>query len=243
MPRKRNSGRKRRRNRKKIVKYVPRTLGPLFPQNMVAKHKWTQKFDLTITGNQEDVTTANSWENIRCYNIFDPQVGLGSGAKAAMFYDDMKAHYNAYQVLGAKISVRFVNKGAGPIYGGLFRSTEGIANNWTMTQLRERGFGGKKQRIIGGLNTGREVANFTDYYSLRKTLGVSSSQAKADRDNYMMKETENIGNTTFPSQLWAFYTALVDKNLQEGDVNVEAYVTVDYLVNWTDRTLLSDASS
>ena len=243
MPRKFAKKRNYRRKRKQMVKYVPRTLGPLFPQNMVAKHKWTQKFDLTITGNVEDATTANSWDNIRCYNVYDPQVGLGSGAKQAMFYDDMKAHYAAYQVLGAKINVRFVNKGAGPIYGGLFRSTEGIAANWTMTQLRERGFGGKKQRIIGGLNTGREVANFQDFYSLKKTLGVSSSQAKADRDNYIPVDQNSVGNTTFPSQLWAFYVALVDKNLQEGDVNVEAYVTVDYLVNWTDRTLLSDASS
>lgn len=243
MPRKFNKKRNYRRKRKQIVKYVPRTLGPIFPQNMVAKHKWTQKFDLTITGNVEDTTTANSWDNIRCYNIYDPQVGLGAGAKQAMFYDDMKAHYAAYQVLGARIKVRFVNKGNGPIYAGLFRSTEGIASNWTMTQLRERGFGGKKQRIISGLNTGREVANFVDVYSLKKTLGVSSKQAQADRDNYMMCDTENIGNTTFPSQLWAFYTAIVDKNLQEGDVNVEAYVEVDYTVRWSDRELLSDASS
>ena len=209
-----------------MVKTIPRALGPTFPNNMIAKHRWTQKFDLIISGSTEDSISSNSFDNIRCYNLYDPGYSTGTTG-SAMFYDDMKAHYSMYQVLGARIKVRFVNKGTGPIYAGLFRSTEGLASGWTMTAIRERGFGGKKQRILGALNTGREVAEFTDVYSLKKTLGVSAKDARADRDNWVNQDVTSVGNA-FPSQLFSFYTALVDKNLTQGDTKVEAYVTVDY---------------
>lgn len=241
MPRKNVRKRNNRRKPKVIVKKVPRSLGPTFPQTMIAKHRWTQKFDLVISGSTEDAISANSFDNIRCYNLYDP--GFSSGVTgSAMFYDDMKAHYGQYQVLGAKIHVRFVNKCTGPIYAGLFRSNDGIASGWTMTQIREKGFGGKKQRILGALNSGREVANFYEVYSLKKTLGVSSSDVKADRDNYMNEDSVNLG-TAFPPQLWSFYTALVDKNLQQGDGKVEAYVTVNFTARWSDRERLQDVPS
>lgn len=241
MPKGRKYGKKRNFKRKRIVKTIPRALGPTFPKEMIAKHRWTQKFDLTISASTEDQVSANSYDNVRCYNLYDPGYSsLVTGS--AMFYDDMKAHYGMYQVLGAKIQVRFVNKCTGPIYAGLFRSTEGLSANWTMTQIRERGFGGKKQRILGALNSGREVANFYDVYSLKKMLGVSSRDAKADRDNYVNEDAVTVGNS-FPSQLFSFYCALVDKNLQQGDGKVEAYVTVDYTARWSDREQLSDASS
>lgn len=237
----RKYGKKRNFKRRRIVKTIPRSLGPTFPQTMIAKHRWTQKFDLTISGSTEDAISANSFDTIRPYNLYDP--GFSAGVTgSAMFYDDMKAHYGQYQVLGAKIHVRFVNKCAGPIYAGLFRSNDGLTSGWTMTQIREKGFGGKKQRIVGALNSGREVSNFTEFYSLKKTLGVSAADVKADRDNYMNEDSTNLG-TNMPPQLWTFYTALVDKNLQSGDGKVEAYVTCTFTARWSDRERLQDASS
>lgn len=230
-----------RKKQRVIVKTVPRMLGPTFPRDMIAKHKWTQKFDLVVSGSTEDTISANSYDNIRCYNLYDPAYAA-TRSGAALFYDDLKAHYAMYQVLGAKIKVTFVNKSAGPIYAGLFRSTDGLSTGWTMTQLREKGQGGKKQRIVGGLNTGREVATFYSNYSLKKTLGVSSKLVKADRDNYIMQDVVTTG-TNFPTELWSFYVALVDKNLQTGDANVEAYVEVDFTARWSDREPLADVSS
>lgn len=241
MPPKRNNKNRRRRKNNVIVKRVPRSLGPTFPNDMIAKHRWTQKFDLTISGATEDSVSSNSFNYIHPWNLYDPG-GAVLTTGSAMFYDELKAHYSMYQVLGARVKVRFVNKCAGPIYVGCFRDTDTITSGWTMTSIREKGFGGKRQRICGALNSGREVTNFTEVYSLKKTLGVSSADVKADRSLYMNQDDSSI-QPRFPSQSITFYSALVDKNLQEGDGKVEAYVEIDFTARWSDREKLADEQS
>ena len=139
----------KKKSNTRIVR-VPRTLGPIFPQAMVCKHRFVHDQQLTTSYTSGDQITGDNFERFRCWNIYDPLIGIG-GTNNAMFYDDMTPHYDKYQVLGARIKVRFINLSEEPCYAGLFRDDNSISTGWTMQQIREKGK--RNQRILGPMSS------------------------------------------------------------------------------------------
>lgn len=237
---KKNNKMKKRGGRKPRVVYRNKPLGPLFPQEQIAKHRFSATVDLVCDYTSADQLTTNSFRFISPYTLHNPLAGP-EGVGPVMFYDQMKAHYQKYQVLGAKVRVKFINKSSAPVFIGIFRNTTTPTSGWKLTSIRERGF--KKQKMLGALNTGREVGNMTETYSLKKALGQNKLQIEANSSTYMTIDDDTV-NQDAVTQFIVFYAAPVDSTLNPStNLPVECQIDYQCIARWMDRDRLGDSES
>lgn len=228
------------RKNKKVVVYRNKPLGPIFPQEQIAKHRFSATVDLVCDYTSADQLTTNSFRHISPFTLHTPLAGPES-IGPVMFYDQMKAHYQKYQVLGAKCRVKFINKSSAPVFVGIFRNTTTPTAGWKLTSIRERGF--KKQKMLGALNTGREVGYMTETYSLKKALGQNKLQIEANSSTYMAVDDDTT-NDDAVTQFLIFYAAPVDSTLNPStNLRVECQIDYNCIARWMDRDRLADSES
>lgn len=243
MPRKRQYRKKRTTTRrpKTVVKYVPKTLGPLFPPTMTARHKFGKTITLLQADNgvaaDENIDSSNS-AAFRCNNIYDPDYATASGADKAIFYQEMAAHYKRYKVLGAKLTCKFINLCEDQCYIGIIRDLSHLSSG-DVDGLIERQ--GTKHLILNPASSGPGgVKIIRSGYSPAKQFNVSKKQVKA-----MNELTVDIAGTGADSDfnaLWNIWMAPVAHGHRNADTIVECQVNIEYLVRWEDRQILPDPS-
>lgn len=243
MPRKYNKKKqfkKKRNDNKPRVIYRNKALGPIFPQEQIAKHRFSASVDLVCDYTSADQLSTNSFRHISPYTLHNPLPGPES-IGPVMFYDDMKAHYQKYQVLGAKLRIKFINKSTAPVFVGVFRSTTVPTSGWKLTDIREKGF--RKQKMLGALNSGRELGTLTEVYSLKKALGQNKLQVEANSSTYMAIDDDTI-NEEAMTQFFVFYAAPVDSNLNPNtNLSIECQIDYNCISRWIDRDRLADPQS
>lgn len=239
-PRKRKNYRKR--SRKPIVKYVPKTLGPLFPPTMMAKHKFGKTITLVQADNgvaaDEVIDTSNS-AAFRCNNIYDPDYATASGADKAIFYQEMAAHYKRYKVIGAKLTCKFINLCEDQVYIGIVRDLSHLTSG-EVDGLIERQ--GTKHLILNPASSGPGgVKVIRSGYSPAKQFGITKNQVKA-MDELTVTTAGTNAAADF-NALWNIWMAPVAHSFRNGETIVECQVNIEYLVRWEDRQILPDPSN
>lgn len=168
--------------------------------------------------------------NFACNDLVDPDVtGVGH---QPMGFDQMKAVYSNWQVVGSKITVRYAPTGTSNVnsaYGCVIVSdtgTEaaGLADASELLEMEHRGkiamFGGYfSSNVKGG---GPPVVSAT--WSLKKWLGQKKGASYEDE----FAGHDNTGPTTIPK--YEVVMATVGSN-DPGDITFN--VTIDYLVRFS----------
>lgn len=240
MPKKNFKKRKPTRN-KTIVKYVQKPLGPLFPPTMIAKHRFGKTITLLQTDNgvaaDEAIDSSNS-AAFRCNNIYDPDYATGSGADKAIFYQEMAAHYKQYKVIGAKMTVKFINLCEDQVYCGVIRDLSHLSSG-NVDELMERQT--TKHRILNPASSGAgSVVKVVSGYSPSKQFNITKKQVNA-----MNELAVGIAATSADpdfNALWNVWMAPVSHSHRNADTIVEAQIQIEYLVRWEDRQILPDPS-
>lgn len=235
MPRRKANPRRRRRQRKG---YIPRnlSLGPTYPNGIIAKHKYTMNKTLQATYVAGDIP-GTALQSFRTASLFDPdRTGVGH---QPLFYDEMSAIYNQYRVLGAKCRVRFVNMSNEPVV--VFGAHLGapLGNGWNPSQLMERK--DVKSQFLSPLNAGgRNITSMNLFYSPGKFYKQSKENLRADNSL-----VGNAVGDVVPSKMTYFEVAIaqVDTTLGESANHaVKIYVDIEFSAFWNDRKLQTNDS-
>lgn len=236
MPRRRTTRKKRNPRRKRSTTPRLLSLGPTYPNGLVAKHKYTMNKTLSGTYTTSDIP-GTALQSFRTASLFDPD-RTGSGHQP-LFFDEMGAIYKQYRILGAKCKVRFVNMCNEPIV--VFGAHLGapLGTGWSPANLMERK--DVKSRILSPMNAGgRNITTMNLYYSPSKFYKQSKSQLRAD--NSLVGN--DVGDVV-PSKATYFEIACaqVDTALGSSENHaVKIYVEIEYTAFWNDRKLNTNDS-
>lgn len=237
MPPRRKYNRKRRRNRKKKSS-VPRmlSLGPTFPNGLIAKHKYSMSKTLQATYVNNDIP-GTAQQSFRTASLFDPD-RTGGGAQP-LFFDEMAAIYNQYRILGAKCRLRFVNMSEEPII--VFGAHLGapLGTGWSPGQLMERR--DVKSQFLSPMSAGgKNQTTMSLFYSPSKFYKQRKENLRADNSL-----VGNGAGDVVPSKMTYFEVALaqVDQTLgASANHAVKIYVEIEYTAFWNDRKLNTHSS-
>jgi hypothetical protein len=234
MPRRKNN-RKTRRKRKSTV---PRmlSLGPTYPNGIIAKHKYTDQLVLSGTYTQSDIPST-ALQSFRAASLFDPD--RTSTGHQPLFYDEMALIYNQYRVLGAKCRIRFVNISDEPIICVGAHLGAPLGSGWNPHHLMERK--DIKTTILSPMSAGgRNQTSMVLTYSPSKFYKQSKENLRAD-NSLVGKED----GTLVPSKMtyFEFGVAQVDSSVGGStEHKVKVYVDIEYTAFWNDRKLKLTAS-
>lgn len=190
-------------------------LGPLqfgFPNNILTKLKYSTVMTLSSTSGSiaKQTYAANG--------LFDPDI-TGAGHQPA-FFDTWKSVYGAYQVIGSKITVNFINTGTAQIFSvGIIGDDDGTTST-TFDTLCEAN--NQVNQLIGYANGGKPHAQLFMTYSPMEHLGVEVG-------------TDGFSNTLIsanPTDIYYFtvFGACVDGNT----ATVLCRVDIEYTVKFDE---------
>jgi hypothetical protein len=230
--------RKARNNKKKIKRRNRRvsrprvlSLGPTFPNGIIAKHKYTDQLVLSGTYTQSDIP-ATALQSIRTASLFDPdRTNVGH---QPLFYDEMALVYNQYRVLGAKMRIRFVNLCEEPIIAVGAHLGAPLGTGWNPHHLMERK--DVKTQILSPMSAGgKNQTSMTLFYSPSKFYKQTKSNLRADND-LVGKEDGSV----VPSKMTYFEFGVSQVDSAAGgsaDHKVKVYIDIEYTAFWNDRKL------
>lgn len=230
MPRRYNRNRKRRPRRRKVSKPRMLSLGPTYPNGLIAKHKYSEATVLQGSYTTSDVPSTQMY-SFRCANMFDPD--RAAGGHQPLFYDEMAIIYNQYRVLGAKCKIRFVNLSDEPVicFGAHLGAPLGAG--WEPDSLLERK--DIRSRILSSKTGGKNVATINLFYSPSKFYSQSKAQLKNDSDLVSKADGSSLASKT---SFFEMGMAQVSTDLGGSDAHkVKIYIEIEYLAFWNDRTL------
>lgn len=221
MPRKRTARRPRRRMARKksgIVNAVSPHSGQLpLPNRIITRHRYCQT--ITLDGAADSAST----RQFRLNGLYDPY-DLGAGGHQPMGFDQFAALYQNYKVIGAKISVTFVNLtntlDTGNQYVGIqLHENASYTPQW-ITQIVERGR--CVYRLLGLANSGHDNVVCSLKWSGKKWYGAN---------NFKGGDTAGTISAN-PSQIvYASVFSAADYDGQNPG-NCDAMVKIDYIVEW-----------
>ena len=239
MPRRKQNNKKTtRRNRRRVPKSVPRnlSLGPTYPNGLIAKHKYTMNKTLQATYVAGDIP-GTALQSFRTASLFDPD-RTGTGHQP-LFFDEMAAIYKQYRILGAKCRVRFVNMSNEPIivFGAHLGAPLGAG--WNPSQLMERR--DVKSQFLSPMNAGGKNQTIMNLF-------YSPSKFYKQRKENLRADNSLVGNDVgdvVPSKMTYFEVAVaqVDTSLgASANHAVKIYVDIEYTAFWNDRKLNTNDS-
>lgn len=225
-----NKGRKRRKQNK------PRmlSLGPTYPNSLLAKHKLNFSFDLSQLYSSDQIGTTNLRSFILngMYDT-DTAVGAGSGHQPR-FFDEMSVIYNTYRVIGAKARLKFINLSSEPCYVHTVVGNQQLADSegWTNNTLGE--VKGIRSRIVHAVNTGSQsVVSMNIGYSPEAVEGKPKSAIRGDPSF----EALFSHNPLEPHYL-SIAMSQVSSTLGANAVaNVKCEIELDFTAIWNDRKI------
>jgi hypothetical protein len=220
----------RRRRRKPSTKPRMLSLGPTYPNGIIAKHKYTEATVLQGSYTQTDMPSTAMY-SFRCANMFDPD--RAAGGHQPLFYDEMAVIYNQYRVLGAKCKIRFVNLSDEPIivFGAHLGAPLGAG--WQPDSLLERK--DIRSRILSAKSGGKNVATMNLFYSPSKFYRQSKANLKNDSELISKSDGSALASKTSFFEMGAVQ---VSSDLGGSDPHsVKIFVEIDYIAFWNDRTL------
>lgn len=236
MPRQRKPRSKPRRRRRPTSKPNLLSLGPTFPNGLIAKHKYTDQLTLSANYTTGDIP-GTALQSIRTASLFDPD--RTNTGHQPLFYDEMALVYNQYRVLGAKIRLRFVNLCEEPviIVGGHLGAPLGVG--WNPHHLMERK--DIKSRILSPMSAGgKNQTTMTLFYSPSKFY--KQSKENLQNDNALVGKFDG---SVVPAKMsyFEFGCAQVDTGAGgSADHKVKVYIDIEYTAFWNDRKLKLSAS-
>lgn len=224
MPRRKRNTKKNRKKTRPLRRLL--SLGPTYPNALVAKHRYTEDFPLSATYTQGDIP-ASAKHSFRTAFLFDPDHS-GTGHQP-LFYDQMNAIYNKYRVLGSVIKVKFINVSSEPVQVFLRHSSGTLGAGWDPDKLRERG---TKHRILSAKEAGGNTCTLTSYYSPSKFYGQSKASVRSDAD---LADDTDAGTRPLKMSYWECLCAQVDTALGGSeDHKVKCMIEINYTAMWND---------
>ena len=236
MPKRRNQKRKNYRRKRPISKAPLLSLGPTFPNGIVAKHKYTDQLTLSASYVNTDIP-ATALQSFRSASLFDPD--RTNTGHQPLFYDEMALVYNQYRVIGAKMRLRFVNLCEEPviIVGGHLGAP--LGTGWNPHHLMERK--DIKSRILSPMSAGgKNQTTMTLYYSPSKFY--KQSKENLQNDNSLVGKFDG---SIVPSKMSYFEFGCAQVDSAQGSSNdhkVKVYIDIEYTAFWNDRKLKLTAS-
>lgn len=233
--------RKNKNNRKRQYKKkrtIPRSLslGPYFPNSLIARHKFNYAVDLTQSYNVNDIGTTNM-NNFRINSLRDPDLGVApsSGGKFK-FYDEMGTYYQSYRVIGAKAIIKIINLCQEPVYISTLLANQQLSSStgWTNQTLAE--LKGVRRRIVHGVNTGaKSVATIVVPYTPEMVEGKARSHVRGD-PNFESSYTSDPPELHYLSMC---ASQVSDTLGASTNMTVKAEVTILATAIWTDRKIIA----
>ena len=218
---------KAKNNRKKRPLRRLLSLGPTYPNCLVAKHRYTEDFFLTGGYTNADIP-ASAKHAFRTASMYDPDK-TGTGHQP-LFFDQMNEIYNKYRVLGSVIKVKFINCSAEPVQVFLRHSSGTLGSGWDTDKLRERG---TKHRILSSKDAGGNSCTLTSYYSPSQFYGQSKASIRNDAE---LGHDIEAGNVPIKMTYWEVLAAQVDTQLGGSDDHrVKVMIEINYTAMWNDR--------
>lgn len=234
MPRRKNNRRKKNFKKQSIPKLL--SLGPTYPNALIAKHKYTAEHVLSGTYTQGDIP-AGALQSYRTASLYDPD--RTGGGHQPLFFDEMALIYSQYRVLGAKMTIRFVNICDEPIVCVGAHLGAPLGTGWNPRHLMERK--DIRTQILSPMSAGgKNSTTMTLFYSPSKFYGQSKSNLKADN---ALVGTED--GATLPSKMSYFELGVAQVDTSVGNSNdhkVKVYIDIEYTAFWNDRKLKLTAS-
>jgi len=199
------------RKRRPIMRRARR---PLVPRNVsvasnfpkLYKLRWCQDVTIQPTGGflSDTVYSAN--------NLYQPNTVTGT--HQPMLYDELKGLYQAYEVIGSKITVRLIGQGIMPAKVLILRNGTSATPVTSLAQATEEGLGAA--RIITPVQLARSVT-LKNYYSQKKFFGVS-------------RQMSFITAFDFAPASQAYFHLMVQNPFGTENLSVNAEVVIDYIV-------------
>lgn len=233
---------RRKGNRKKRKSNVPRmlSLGPYMPQSIIAKHKYNRIFALAQDYNSVTIGASNL-HSFRLNDLHDPDTQATGGPSVAQprFFDEMANFYTTYRVIGAKVTLKFINLSAEPCYVHTVVGNQQLASGsgWTTKDLSE--LKNQRRRILHALSSGsKSVASITIPYSPERVEGKSKAVIRGD---------PNFEATTSQGPLEPHYLSIACSQVSttlggQANLNVQVECSIDFTAVWNDRKILANAS-
>lgn len=186
-----------------------------FPDELVLSCSYGDNATLTLGSNQTAVYNTYSLNN-----LYDPDQAVGG--HQPMLYDQIKAIYTKYTVLGAKITVMFAAdqiQGLGPWAVGIESSDHSqISTSSTISTLMEQP--GSSCDVIAGDHA-------------RASAVATYSPAQLGCTSYDDDVGANIG--TYPNKQWFAHVWASNQNSSPAASKVNAFVRIEYRVRFSDR--------
>lgn len=233
---KKGKGKRNRKAKARSRKPMLLSLGPTYPNGLIAKHKYSQSKVLSATYVNTDIP-GTALQSFRTASLFDPD-RTGTGHQP-LFFDEMAAIYNQYRVLGAKCRVRFVNMSNEPVV--VFGAHLGapLGTGWSPDQLMERK--DVRSQFLSPMNAGgKNQTTMQLFYSPSKFY----KQTKTNLRNDNSLVGNGVGDVV-PSKATYFEVAIaqVDSTLgSQENHKVKIYVDIEYTAFWNDRKLNTNDS-
>lgn len=223
MPRR---NRKRNNRRRKAPLRRVLSLGPTYPNALIAKHRYTEDFFLSGGYTNSDIP-ASAKHAFRTASLYDPdQTTTGH---QPLFFDQMAAIYNKYRVLGSTIKVKFINCSSEPVQVFLRHSSGTLGSGWDTDKLRERG---TKHRILSSKDAGGNSCTLTSYYSPSKFYGQDKRSIRNDAD---LCHDIDAGTTPAKMTYWECLVGQIDTQLGGSDDHrVKCILEINYTAMWND---------
>jgi hypothetical protein len=210
------------------------SLGPTYPNSLIAKHKMVYSFDLT----QSYAINSIGSTNLQSFNInsmYDPDTSaLPSSGHQPRFYDEMAAIYNTYRVIGAKVRIRFVNLCGEPVYCYALLGNQQLsaATGWVNSTLKE--VKGMRSSLVHSVNCGeKSVRTITMGYSPERIEGKSKAVIRGD-PNFEALSGSN------PNEIHLLSVAMsqvADGLGAASNALVRCEITIDFSAIWNDRKI------
>lgn len=182
------------------------------PQHRVVRMRYCESFNVTTT------TVANQFAGptLCCNNLYDPN--YSSTGHQPYGYDQMKALYNAYNVLYAKITVTFCNAAPDPCYCLILYNDTTSYSEYDADYVRE-----KPQTTMAFCNS-LMTKRLTRWYKPSVSMpGIDASLTGAP-----------ILTTSEAPTYVRFWTAAVcSGDPTDAAVNCAIRVKIDYITRWS----------
>ena len=222
MPRK--SKAKNSRRKKPLRRLL--SLGPTYPNCLVAKHRYTEDLFLSGGYTNQDIP-ASAKHAFRTASMYDPD--HTTTGHQPLFFDQMNAIYNKYRVLGSVIKVKFINCSSEPVQVFLRHSSGTLGAGWDTDKLRERG---TTPRILSSKDAGGNSCTLTSYYSPSQFYGQSKKSIRNDAE---LGHDLDAGLAPLKMTYWELLCAQIDTTLGGSDDHrVKCIVEINYTAMWND---------
>lgn len=189
-------------------------LGKGFPSRMAMTHRYSGSYTDQVVSTQFNV-------NIRCNGMFDPEAALGGGQP--IFFDQMSALYNHYQVIGSRIKWT-INRQSGATNAPLILSTF-INDDTTTAAIGVYAISDQYKAKLRTMpaTTDRPLVLFQNW-SLRKRLGNSTL------NNFLVRGSPSAD----PAEQSIFTLVLQTAGSPPPNTTVTITFEVEYIAVWTE---------